>query len=320
MAVAPSELLTAEPGFSPDATGEMPPGLPEAMPEMGDSAPFEDAPEEVVADLPPDAPTDDPDDVAYRASIEAELRPAIEAELTAKFQQDLNNLRSVKDRETAQVRDMLLRVMAKEKVRGDWLNQYFQQNGLDTRDIAVLENHLRQAEDGAVQQQAQMQGSVQGIHDYFETRWNERQVEAERAGLPRLSDADPEVAQWRQWVRQNVAHYGAAAARAVNSPVATQADLQAAFALQEVGRKMHEFETRKRQSMADASANAGKAKVAADQAAARKRQQNRGPQSTANGAGGGGKMTADAAIAEAWKRFPGYSDDMARLKFINDHT
>lgn len=315
-AVATPELLPAEVGV-PDAPSlGMPDVSPEVMAEPGDSAILGDDAEGELA-LPPDAPdAEDPQVTELRTSIANELRSQIQAELQSNFERDLAGLRSTKDRELSQMQTQLARAMARSKVQQDWMAKYIQDNGGDPRDLAVLENTLRTAEDAVSHQQYGTQQAVQSIHNYFDQRFTERQAET---GIP-LDASDPEVRQWRAWVKQNVDYYGAAATRAVNARAAGQAvlanDLAAHDALQEVGRRMDEFERNKRALIQ--KANADREAAAKEQAAARKRQSERGTQSTASRTGGGGGMSVEAAAAKAWELHP--FDEVARMKFMTDNV
>jgi hypothetical protein len=325
MSIAATELPTVETGFSEDATLEMPPIQPDVMPDDAlDLTPVDDTEPEVAATTE-DVPDDDPLDPAVRTRIAEEVR----AELAAKYDQDFNNLRSTKDRETKAATDALLARMAREQTLMGEFHRLLTSYGIEPEQagpqLELIAARVDRAEQSARAQQQQQVATVQSVYQNQVARFQQLEQEAVAKGLPPIQTNDPVfLEKWNAYMTE-VGQYGVAAERAKANmqrgmPV-DSFDAQAHSYLLMVGREMREWQEGVYRPSLSARQQAEKDKrTAAAQKAAKTRQENRGAQHTANGGGGAGMSVAELS-AKAWEQFPTDSpqDELARLRFVREN-
>lgn len=180
--VTTSDSLTAAMGLATDAPEAIPQAEEVGIPDGYDAnAPEDGFADEAATDADDTLLSDDPDaDPALRSELEAQLRTSIEAELKAAYAtkaKSLENQLVGLQNKVGRVQSELERSTFREQARSHWLNNYFEENGLDKRDLHVLENTLTQAERKSETAQAQVTGafteSVQQLFANHQARLRE---------------------------------------------------------------------------------------------------------------------------------------------------
>lgn len=186
MVVTASDSLALDQGLDADASAEMPLDDALAMPEGEDA--FVDS----ETGFDESAATDDLD-----APVEDDPRlSALQSQLTAltseKAQWDTarRSLEAKVNHFDQQARSLQMR----EQARAHWLNAYFDENGLDKRDLHVLENTLTQAEKQSV---AQRQQATTGFTESLQTLFTNHQARMQQVafenGQQLFDPKDPEI-------------------------------------------------------------------------------------------------------------------------------
>lgn len=315
MSIAATDLPNAGAGVSGTAIPEMPPLELDAMPEGAeDDAPVEAGLGADVA-IPSDPAEAGLEDADVRARIETEVRESVLAEVRQQFNEQFNTLRATKDREIDHVRDLANQSLARERVRAEWLANYFQHNGLDPRDLAVLENELTAAERDSVRSQQAQVATVAQIDQEAISRFQYYQEEARKAGKPEINPNDPVfLERWNGFVQMRRS-LGPAALRAARNMQAGEpvspGDARALMDVTMHGNVFRDWQENYRESLVAKQQTEKDRAAAAQQAQARTRQQNRGAQHTHSGSGAG-PMSDDAAWEAAKREFP--DDHEARFK------
>lgn len=317
MVVEARDSLSLGEGFDSDALESMPLTDDEVMPDGDDAAaPFDGDASEAAASADDDGTVEDDPQTELRAQLSEELRPTIEAELQARFEQDKRNLQRTLNQQITQLRRQTQQYQAREQARQTWLEQYFEANGLDTRDLAVLDNSISHAE-RAIEQQAQQtaQGFMATAQSLIQ-RHSQVLNEMARDGDAQLFDPkDPEI---QSFFEQNLAlskrHFDEEGGRP-GSPI-DQLLTQRFGQLREMMRVkreqgLKESDARRRQE-ASARARATKAKAAA-----------RGPQNLSRGTGGSAPLTFKDYKAQAQKQMGEHADPSevyARALVLRDNA
>lgn len=285
-------------GFAEDASEAIPQDDVLEFPDGVDStAPSDVADDEAAASASDDLPVDDATLARYRAHLQPE------------FDRRLAEFQSIKDREVANERrragaleQRIAQLEVREQTRQAWLEQYFEQNALDPRDLAVLDNSLVKAE-RQVTVTAQQASAAFRQADAEIIQNHERYLR--EFGVDRN---DPDVArgldQLRRLVHRHTFEEG--------GREGTQLHLAAVQAASNLKLLMKD----KQLSAKQAAEAAQLSQAAQRQARAKATQAKRGPQAAARAGGAAPAVFDPATVAsKAWELYP--NDERARLDYVS---